>query len=48
MYQVLHTEPLDSTFHYKEISDNTSGTSEDVWVPASGKSIHITLFGHEH
>lgn len=42
MYEILHVEPLDSTYHYKKISDDTSGTSGDVWTPASEKAIHCT------
>lgn len=42
MYQVRHFEPLDSTYHYVKITDDTSGTSADIWTPASGKQPHIT------
>lgn len=29
-------------YHYKKISDDTSGTEAAVWTPASGKSIRVT------
>lgn len=41
MFQVLHVEFLDSTYHYKKISDDSSGTSADVWTPVSGKRAHM-------
>lgn len=28
-------------YHYKKITDDTSGTEVTVWTPASGKLIHI-------
>jgi len=31
----------DNGYHYKTISDDTTGTTGTVWDPAAGKSVHI-------
>jgi len=37
----LITDTNDNTYHYKTISDDTTGTTGTVWDPAAGKSVHI-------
>ncbi len=37
----LIVEAVDMDYHYKAITDDTSGTTGTVWDPAAGKSCHI-------
>lgn len=38
----LYTAASEDTYHYETWDDATTGTTQTIWTPASGKSVHIT------